>query len=277
MAKKNGNGNGNVKKDKKDKTPKPNGNNNKKEINIDKKVMSIWENGVEKKIPLNNKQIAEILYGQKLLIRGKNKKQKDLLTEIGLREITIAVGPAGVGKSYISVAKALELLANSDNNYQKIYICTPAVEADEKLGFLPGTVEEKLDPYLFSTYYLMDKVIGKQNRKRLQELDIIEPMALAYIKGANIDNSILIFEEAQNSSPAQMKNLLTRIGFNSKFIISGDLEQVDRFTKEKCGLFDALIRLKPLKEQNIIGIVEFDEKDIVRNPIISKILKTYTN
>jgi len=252
----NGNGDGSVKKE---------------TVDYDKKVMSILENGQEKKIPLNNKQIAEILYGKKLLIRGKNKKQKELLTEIGLKEITIAIGPAGVGKSYVSVAKALELLANPDNNYQKIYICTPAVDADEKLGYLKGTLKEKLDPYLFSTYYLMDKIIGKQNRKRLQDLDIVEPMALAFIRGINVDNAIFILEEAQNTTPSQMKSLLTRIGFNACFIISGDLEQTDRHQKTN-GLQDAVDKFSNMKE---IGMIKFDEKDIVRNPLISKILSKY--
>lgn len=242
-------------------------------IDYEKKVMTIVENGQEKKIPLNNKQIAEMLYGKKLLIRGKNKKQKELLKEIGEKEITLAVGPAGVGKSYVSVAKSLELLANPNNNYQKIYICTPAVDADEKLGYLKGTLEEKLDPYLFSTYYLMDKIIGKQNRKRLQELDIVEPMALAFIRGINIDNAIFILEEAQNTTISQMKSLLTRIGFNACFIISGDLEQTDRHQKTN-GLKDAVDKFSDMVD---IGMIEFNENDIVRNPLISKILKRYDN
>lgn len=263
MAKKkvtNGSGNGIVKTTRKE------------TINLDKKAMTIMENGQEKQIPLNNKQIAEIIYGKKLSTRGKNKKQKDLLTAIGLKEITIAVGPAGVGKSYISVAKALELLASPDNNYQKIYIVTPAVESEENLGFLKGTLEEKLDPYLFSTYYLIDKIIGKSNRKRLQELNIVEPLALAFMRGMNVDNALLIFEEAQNSTIGQMKTLLTRIGFSSKFIISGDLEQVDRKDCKTNGLQDAIDKVKDMEE---IGIVQFEKEDIVRNPLISRILDRY--
>jgi phosphate starvation-inducible PhoH-like protein len=206
------------------------------------------------------------------LIRGKNKKQKDLLKEIGLKEITLAVGAAGVGKSYISVAKALELLAHSDNNYQKIYVITPNVEVDgSEIGFLPGDMEEKLSHYLFSTYYLMDKIIGKQNRKRLQELGIVEPLAVGFLRGVNIDNSILIAEEAQNLTKLQMKTLITRIGFNSKFIISGDLEQAETRIKDS-GLRDVLEKMKDLDE---IGKIVFDENDIVRNPLISKILSKY--
>lgn len=241
-------------------------------VDIKNKQLIIKNNDKEKRIPLNNKQIAEILYGKRFSLRGKNKNQKDLIKKIAENEITVAIGPAGVGKSYISVAKALELLANPDNNHQKIYVITPAVDADEKLGYLKGTLEEKLDPYLFSTYYLMDKIIGKENRKLLQELEIVEPLALAFIKGMNIDNAILILEEGQNTTQSQMKNLLTRIGFNSKFILSGDLEQVDRTSKEKCGLYDAMTKLRNLDG---IGFVEFETKDIVRNPLISKILDRY--
>jgi phosphate starvation-inducible PhoH-like protein len=241
-------------------------------VDYEKKVMTIVENGQEKKIPLNNKQIAELLYGNKLLIRGKNKKQKDLLTEIGLKEITISIGPAGVGKSYVSVAKALEMLANPDNNYQKIYITTPTVDVEDSIGYLPGDMEEKMEVYLFSSYYLIDKIIGKQNRKRLQELKIIEPLCLSYIRGCNIDNAILIAEECQNMTTGQMKTLMTRIGFNSRFIISGDLEQIDRKYQKINGLQDVVDKFSDMPE---IGMVVFDSKDIVRNPLISKILSKY--
>jgi phosphate starvation-inducible protein PhoH len=155
----------------------------KETVNYDNKSMTVYENGTERNIPLNNKQIAELLYGNKFLLKGKNKKQKELLTEIGLKEITIAVGPAGTGKSFVSIAKALELLACPDNNYQKIYIVTPNVDVDDiSIGILPGGVDEKMAGYLFSTYYLIDKLIGKSNRKRLLELGIIEPLILSYIR-----------------------------------------------------------------------------------------------
>jgi phosphate starvation-inducible PhoH-like protein len=241
----------------------------KKTSHIDISNKTIIQDG--KTIPLNNKQIAEILYGKKFNLRGKNKKQKELITEIDKNQITFAVGPAGVGKSYISVAKSLELLANPDNQYQKIYVITPAVTADEKLGFLKGSLEEKLDPFLFSTYYLMDKIIGKNNRKQLQEMRIVEPLAFAFIRGINIDSAIVIVEETQNTTKSQMKSLLTRIGYNSKFLISGDLEQTDRKGDDN-GLSDGIERTKNI---NDIGLVEFSEKDIVRNPLISKILNNY--
>jgi phosphate starvation-inducible PhoH-like protein len=134
-------------------------------------------------------------------------------------------------------------------------------------------MEEKLDPYIFPSYYLLTKIIGKEAKDRLVQADIIEVFALAYMRGMNIDNSILIFEEAQNSTPNQMKLLLTRIGFNSKFFISGDLEQFDRHKdKTQTGLWDAIKKFQNLDD---IGIHEFKDGDVVRNPLISKILKRY--
>ena len=188
-------------------------------------------------------------------------------------QITICSGPAGVGKSYIAMKAAVDLLQDPNNSYEKIMIVRPAVEAEEKLGSLPGALEEKLDPYISPSYYLLNKLIGKENREKLIEYDFIEVQALAYIRGWNIDNTILIFEEAQNSTPKQMKLLLTRIGFNSKFFISGDLEQTDRYKdKTHSGLWDAINKFRDMHD---IGVFEFDERDIVRNPLITRILKKY--
>jgi phosphate starvation-inducible PhoH-like protein len=198
------------------------------------------------------------------------RKYYDILTK---NQITICSGPAGVGKSYISMKAAIDLLSDPSTPYEKIIIVRPAVEAEEKLGSLPGNVEEKLDPYIFPTYYLMNKIIGKDAREKLKDIDVIEVFALAYMRGMNIDNSILIFEEAQNSTPNQMKLLLTRIGFNSKFFISGDLEQFDRHKdKTQTGLWDALKKFQNLDD---VGTFEFNPEDVVRNPLISKLLKRY--
>jgi phosphate starvation-inducible PhoH-like protein len=188
-------------------------------------------------------------------------------------QITICCGPAGVGKSYVAMKCAIDLLSDPLTPYEKIIIVRPAVEAEEKLGSLPGNVEEKLDPYIFPSYYLLNKIIGKENREKLKEIEAIEVFALAYMRGMNIDNTILIFEESQNSTPSQMKLLLTRIGFNSKFFISGDLEQFDRHKdKTQTGLWDAL---KKFQNVNDIGVFEFGSNDIVRNPLIGKILEKY--
>ena len=175
--------------------------------------------------------------------RSKNKflteNQKEYYRLLTSNQITICSGPAGVGKSYIAMKAAVDLLMEPDNGYEKI----------------------------------INKIIGKEAREKLKDAEIIEVFALAYMRGMNIDNSILIFEEAQNSTPNQMKLLLTRIGSNSKFFISGDLEQTDRYKdKKQSGLYDAITRFNYI---NDIGTFEFNEKDVVRNPLISKILQKY--
>ena len=227
----------------------------------------------EVKKSVNRKdQITEIIKkkSKEKFLSENQKKYYDLLVN---NQITICSGPAGVGKSYIAMKAALDLLSEPTTPYEKIIIVRPAVEAEEKLGSLPGNVEEKLDPYIFPSYYLMNKIIGKEAREKLKQIDVIEVFALAYMRGMNIDNSILIFEEAQNSTPNQMKLLLTRIGFNSKFFISGDLEQTDRYKdKRHSGLWDAIEKFKEIDD---VGVFEFDNKDVVRNPLISKILKKY--
>jgi phosphate starvation-inducible PhoH-like protein len=209
--------------------------------------------------------------------KQKNKflspNQEEYYNILKENQITISSGPAGVGKSFISMKAAVDLLMDPNNSYEKIIIVRPAVEAEEKLGSLPGNLEEKLDPYIFPSYYLLNKIIGKEAREKLKDSEIIEVFALAYMRGMNIDNSILIFEEAQNSTPNQMKLLLTRIGYNSKFFISGDLEQTDRYKdKKQSGLYDALQKFKNV---NDIGVYDFRDAKNVRNPLISKILAEY--
>jgi phosphate starvation-inducible PhoH-like protein len=215
-------------------------------------------------------------------ISGMIKKSKDKFLTQSQREyydklvrnqITICSGPAGVGKSFIAMKAAVDLLADHTSPYEKIIIVRPAVEAEEKLGSLPGNVEEKLDPYIFPSYYLLNKIIGKESREKLKQMEVIEVFALAYMRGMNIDNSILIFEEAQNATPKQMKLLLTRIGTDSKFFISGDLEQTDRYKDKKhSGLWDAIEKFKNISE---IGVHEFGDEDVVRNPLITEILRRY--
>lgn len=215
---------------------------------------------------------------QNILTRTPRKKfltdsQRHYYEMLEKNEITICSGPAGVGKSYIAMNAAINLLMDPNNSYEKLIIVRPAVEAEEKLGSLPGNVEEKLDPYIFPSYYLLNKIVGKDAREKLKEYEIVEVFALAYMRGMNIDNSILIFEEAQNCSPKQMKLLLTRIGFNSKFFISGDLEQTDRYKDIKhSGLYDAIEKFNNIKN---IGIFNFKNDDIIRNPLITEILKKY--
>jgi phosphate starvation-inducible PhoH-like protein len=201
------------------------------------------------------------------------KAQEEYWETLGENQITFCIGPAGVGKSYIAMKRAVDLLWEEDNKYEKIIIVRPAVEAEEKLGSLPGGLEEKLDPYIFPSFYLLNKIIGKDAKEKLKEGGFIEVVALGYMRGWNVDNTILVFEEAQNATPKQIKLLVTRIGYNSKFFISGDLEQSDKFNdSSKSGLYDGKTRLSGIKG---IGNFEFFNEDIVRNPIIGEILKKY--
>jgi phosphate starvation-inducible PhoH-like protein len=223
--------------------------------------------------PFSKKDFINSVIKKKQKNKFLSEHQEEYYNILKNNQITVASGPAGVGKSYIAMKAAVDLLMDPDNSYEKIIIVRPAVEAEEKLGSLPGNLEEKLDPYIFPSYYLLNKIIGKDAREKLKEAEIIEVFALAYMRGMNIDNAILIFEEAQNSTPNQMKLLLTRIGFNSKFFISGDLEQTDRYKdKKQSGLYDALQRFKNISD---IGVYDFRNAKNVRNPLISKILAEY--
>jgi len=228
----------------------------------------------ESKKNLNRKELISEIVKKKTKEKFLTVNQKKYYDTLISSEITVCSGPAGVGKSYITMKAAIDLIADPTTPYEKIIIVRPAVEAEEKLGSLPGNVEEKLDPYIFPSYYLMNKIIGKEAREKLKEIDVIEVFALAYMRGMNIDNSILIFEEGQNASPSQMKLLLTRIGFNSKFFISGDVEQSDKYkNKTQSGLWDAI---EKFRDGGDISVFEFkDKNDIVRNKLITKILEKY--
>ena len=228
---------------------------------------------LEESKPLSKKDIINKIVTKKSKDKFLTDNQKKYYDTLVSNQITICSGPAGVGKSFIAMKAAVDLLVDHNTPYEKIIIVRPAVEAEEKLGALPGNLEEKLDPYIFPSYYLLSKIIGKDAKENLVENEVVEVFALAYMRGMNIDNSILIFEEGQNATPKQMKLLMTRIGYNSKFFISGDLEQTDRYKeKTQSGLYDALQRFNDI---NDIGIFEFSNEDVVRNPLISKILKKY--
>jgi len=212
-------------------------------------------------------------YGNRVKIKCKNEYQKEFLNIIEDNEITLCSGMAGAGKSYLSLLKALDYIQKPDNPYKRLFIMTPAVELEEKLGALPGSLLEKLHPFLFSSYYLIDKIVGKEAREKMVTDQTIQPMALSFLTGVNIDDGILIFEEAQNSSVKQMKRLLTRIGYGAKFIISGDLQQVDRFRIiEESGLHYAMNHLQGIQG---VGIYDFPPNSSVRNPIINRIIEKY--
>ena len=228
---------------------------------------------IENNSKMSKKDLINSIIDKKPRKKFLSESQKEYYDILKESEITVCTGPAGVGKSFIAMKAAVELLMDTNNSYEKLIIVRPAVEAEEKLGSLPGNLEEKLDPYIFPSYYLLNKIIGKESREKLKQNEIIEVFALAYMRGMNIDNSILIFEEAQNSTPSQMKLLLTRIGFNSKFFISGDIEQTDRYKdKTQSGLYDAVNRFQNMDG---IGTYSFENKDVIRNPLISKILNRY--
>jgi len=216
---------------------------------------------------------ANKIIGSKVRLKCKNAKQKDYANLIKEKEVVICSGPAGTGKSYVSIAVAIELLQNTSNSYNKILIVKPAVEAEENLGFLPGYIKEKMAPYLASSIDIVDKILGKATRIALEASEDLMAEPLGFIRGKTIDNAILIMEEAQNMSPSQMKTLLTRIGYNAKYVISGDMDQSDKYSNVKqSGLYDAMLKHKNVEE---VGMFEFDENDIVRNPLISKLLRNY--
>jgi len=223
---------------------------------------------------LTKKELITQIIKKKTKEKFLSENQKNYYELLKNNEITICSGPAGTGKSYISLKTAIDLISDPTTPYEKIMIVRPAVESSSSpLGSLPGDLREKMGPHIYPSLYLLHKIIGKEITGKLEELDIIEIMSLSYLRGYNADNMILIFEESQNSTQSEMKMLLTRIGFNSKFFISGDIEQSDKFkNKESSGLYDVIHRLSNIDG---IGIFEFDENDVVRNPIIKKILQRY--
>jgi phosphate starvation-inducible protein PhoH len=218
-------------------------------------------------------EFLQKLLGKKVRIKCKNKTQKDFINLIAEKEIIIAAGPPGTGKSYLSIGKAIELLQNKTNKFDRLIIIKPAVEAEENLGFLPGSLREKLDAHVASSIDIVDKILGEPNREKMEESKILKIEGLGFLRGKTIDNSIVIIEEAQNISPNQMKTILTRIGENSKYIISGDLNQSDKFRRfTQTGLYDIFTRHEDIEE---IGFFIFKQDDIVRNPLITKILDNY--
>lgn len=219
------------------------------------------------------KQKIKTIY-KKVKEKFLTEAQKEYWDILENNEITFCSGPSGTGKSFIAIKKALDLLWDDKNHYNKIILIRPAVESDDRsLGALPGDLDQKMDPYVKPSLYIMNKIIGVDSTVKLKESGFIEIHSFNYLRGWTIDNAIVILEESQNTTVKQMKLFLTRIGFNSKFFVSGDLEQSDNFKDfSKCGLFDAKERLKDV---NGVGFFEFKDTDIVRNPIISEILKRY--
>ena len=200
--------------------------------------------------------------------KPKTDKQKQLMESIEKNEVTIAVGSAGVGKTYVTLASALNLLGNK---YKKIILVKSVTTIPgEELGFIPGDVSDKMAPYIMSYVWNIDKICGDGSGKALMDKKLIEILPLAYIRGLSIDNSIVIVDETQNIDKHTFKTIMTRIGDNSKYIFLGDIEQVDRRKKNDSALESVM---EIFKDGSIIGTIEFEDEDCVRNPIIPKILQ----
>ena len=213
----------------------------------------------------------------KIKFKCKNVKQKEYarLIENENVEMVFVKGQAGCGKTYVAVAKALQLLQENDK-YEKIYLITSAVQSEEILGMLPGTVDEKLMPSMMSFLIVIDELIGKSTREKLFEQGYIEFMPISYLRGVNLKSCIVLGDELQNLSIRGMKTLLTRISYDSKFIIMGDIEQIDnpKLKKETSGLGFIVNKIKSNPDTRM-GVVEFGDEDVVRNPIINTILNLF--
>lgn len=204
----------------------------------------------------------------KIIPRGYNQQQ--YVKKILLSDVSFGVGPAGTGKTYLAVACAVDMLER--NEIERILLVRPAVEAGEKLGFLPGDLTQKIDPYLRPLYDALYEMLGFEKVGKLLERQIIEVAPLAYMRGRTLNNSFVILDEAQNTTPEQMKMFLTRLGFGSRAVITGDTSQVDLPRGTKSGLAQALHILSDIDE---IHITRFDSKDVVRHQLVQKIVQAY--
>lgn len=212
-----------------------------------------------------------IIYGNKgLVVKAKTPNQKLLVEQAYKYDLVFAVGPAGTGKTYTAVAIAVRALKNKE--VRKIIITRPAVEAGENLGFLPGDLKEKIDPYLRPIYDALDDMIAPEKLKLYLESRVIEIAPLAYMRGRTLNNAFILLDEAQNTTPMQMKMFLTRMGPSSKAIITGDKSQIDLPKNQKSGLIDSLNLLKGIKG---ISFVELDGSDVVRHRLVKDILAAY--
>lgn len=222
--------------------------------------------------PVHVKEEEDILlHGTKgVVIRVKTPNQKKMVEAAAKNDIIFAIGPAGTGKTYTAVALAVKALKNKE--VKKIIITRPAVEAGENLGFLPGDLKEKIDPYLRPIYDALDDMIQPEKLKFLIESRVIEIAPLAYMRGRTLNNAFVLLDEAQNTTPMQMKMFLTRMGINSKVIITGDKSQVDLPTKVKSGLVEASKILTGIKG---ISFIELDGKDVVRHRLVREIIMAY--
>ena len=203
-------------------------------------------------------------------VKAKTIGQKKYIDCIKNNTIVFGVGPAGTGKTYLAVAMAVKAFKAHEIN--RIILTRPAVEAGEKLGFLPGDLQNKVDPYLRPLYDALFDMMGAESYQRNLEKNIIEVAPLAYMRGRTLDDSFIILDEAQNTTPEQMKMFLTRLGFNSKMVITGDITQIDLPDNKRSGLVEAV---KILKNIDDIAITRFSEKDVVRHKLVQDIVRAY--
>ena len=231
-------------------------------MSLSDKGMSYTESSIEKDI------ICYTHMGKPL--RPKTIGQKNYVRAIREKEVVFGIGPAGTGKTYIAVAMAVS--AYKRREVQKIILTRPAVEAGERLGFLPGDLQEKVDPYLRPLYDALYDVLGRESAMRLKEKEVIEIVPLAYMRGRTLDNAFIILDEAQNTTKEQMKMFLTRMGFGSRMIVTGDLTQIDLPRGKKSGLVEAVRILDHISD---IQICRLKDVDVVRHRIVKKIINAY--
>lgn len=212
-----------------------------------------------------------LLHGtQGRMIKARTANQRKMVSAIGKNDMLFAIGPAGTGKTYTAVALAVRALKNKE--VKRIILTRPAVEAGENLGFLPGDLKEKLDPYLQPLYDALRDMIPTEKLNEYLEGGIIQIAPLAFMRGRTLDKAFVILDEAQNTTTSQMKMFLTRMGMSAKFVITGDATQVDLPPKQPSGLLECLKALKGIKG---ISIIKLDEKDVIRHELVKKIIKAY--
>lgn len=220
-------------------------------------------------IDFQNELIATSFNGKPY--KCKTLNQYVFVKQTKENDLIFAIGPAGTGKTFIAVMLAINALRKGE--VKKIIITRPAVEAGESLGFLPGDLKEKIDPYLMPIYDALDSLLGSEQKDKYIEKGIIEVMPIAYMRGRTLDEAFIILDEAQNTTDRQMLMFLTRLGFNSKMIVNGDVTQIDlNISKNNSGLVTAINRLKGIEK---IGFVEFNNNDVVRNPLVQKIIEKF--
>ena len=213
---------------------------------------------------------AQTVKLKKKFIRPKTELQSQYMESISKKVINFGVGPAGTGKTYLAVAKAVQALESEE--VARLILTRPAVEAGEKLGFLPGDLSQKVDPYLRPVYDALYEMLGFDKVEKLISRHIIEVAPLAYMRGRTLNNAFVILDEAQNTTPMQMKMFLTRIGFGTKAVVTGDITQIDLPANQSSGLSHSLNILKKIEA---IGIVNFTSGDVVRHPLVQHIVEAY--